>query len=267
MASKLCFLDWDDTLLCSSWIVHMRKLFGDNIVDLRPSFGLLEEAICKLLDTIRNSGYRMYIITNSENGWVELSIGRYIPSVLNKLEEFSIPIISARSQYEKIHGHSQDISGMNKWKKDAFANLLQPFCLAGQHAEGENIYDLCGYIPADPSGFIHDQSSQVLHATKVELLVIGDSPLDVQAAESVASIPSVKVQIIKCVEYPDIFTLIAQLRHITDTFGSFNPNDRYIGVCPDLILQEIKLLDSKLQITLANVDGNSENEEEPVKVC
>lgn len=263
MVSKLCFIDWDDTLLCSSWIVHMKKLFGNDVPELRPSFSLLEAAICKLLDTIRNAGYRIYIITNSETGWVELASRRYIPSVLDKLEEFSIPIISARSQYEAVHGKSQNPLDAVEWKKEAFMNLLQSFCIAGKNEEKENIYALCGYIPADPSGLIFDQHIQV--PTKVELLVIGDSHLDVQAAESASTIPSVKVKIIKCIEFPNIFTLITQLRHMADTFDSLMINDKHINICPDLVVQEAKLLDSKLQVIVSNID--KPKNEEPVKVC
>lgn len=223
MSSKLLILDYDDTIFCSSWVTSMKKIFGSDMTTLQPSFTNLEMAICKLLDTAQQFGYRTYIVTNSETGWVELSAGRYIPSILNKFTEVNVPVISARSQYEQIHGKSPspDISEIISWKKEAIVNLLQPFCLAGNHSGKETIYDLCGYIPSDPAGFIFDQMSNKPAADiKVNLLIIGDSPLDIRAAESVATISAAKVKTFKCDEYPDIFTIISQLHHISDNFGS-----------------------------------------------
>lgn len=226
MSSKICVLDYDDTIFCSSWLVSMKKLFGNDMSSLRPSFSKLETAICKLLDTIQTFGYRTYIVTNSEAGWVELSAGEYIPSILDKLMEVNAPIISARSQYEQVHGYSSGNALVSYWKKEAITNLLQPFCLAGNNSGKETIYDICGYIPSDPIGFMFNQINDRLSTanTKVDLLVIGDSPLDVQAAKSAENIPSVKVKIFKCEENPDIFKLISQLHHISDNFGSIIGN-------------------------------------------
>jgi len=226
MVSKLCFIDWDDTLFCSTWLASMKKVFGSDMNALRPSFESLENAICNLLDTVHKSGYKTYIVTNSETGWVELSAKRHVPTVLDKLAEINVPIISARSQYEKLHGPS-GLANMESWKKEAIVNLLQPFCLAGNHTGQDTIYDVCGYISSDPTGFVFDQIHNDSMIVKVNLLVIGDSPLDVQAAESAAVIPSVNVKIFKCDENPDIFGIISQLNHISANFVSIASNENF----------------------------------------
>jgi len=226
MVFRLCFIDWDNTLFCSTWLESMKKVFGNDMQILRPSFESLEQAICKLLDTVHESGYKPYIVTNAENGWVELSAKRHVPTVLDKLAEINVPIISARSQYEKLHGTS-GLTNMESWKKEAIVNLLQPFCLAGNHTEKSTIYDICGYISSDPTGFVFDQIHNDSMIVKVNLLVIGDSPLDVQAAESAAVIPSVNVKVFKCNENPDIFGIISQLDHISANFVSIASNEEF----------------------------------------
>jgi hypothetical protein len=260
MASKLCFVDWDDTLLCSSWIVRMKELFASDFSLLKPSFTLLEEAVCKFLDIIYKFGYRMYIITNSETGWVELSAGKYIPLILNKIEEYSIPIISARTQYEQLHGRVSIEESISFWKKDAFKNILHSFCLPKSSSGSETIYDLCGHIPNDPIGFIFDPVSAPPPVIKVNLLVIGDSHLDVQAAESATLDPSVKVKLLKGVEHPDLFTLVYQLRHMTDIFESFITETKSANVDPNLTIPSIPNSNSKLQTIFIKCDDNKENE-------
>mmetsp|Transcript_16031 Transcript_16031/g.30324 ORF Transcript_16031/g.30324 Transcript_16031/m.30324 type:complete len:158 (-) Transcript_16031:214-687(-) len=62
-------------------------------------------------------GGRVYIITNAEQGWVELSAAKFMPSVVPLLA--SLEVISARTRYEDRFPESP-----LQWKYYAFQNNL-----------------------------------------------------------------------------------------------------------------------------------------------
>jgi hypothetical protein len=62
----------------------------------------------------------IYIITNSEEGWVEWFVENFYPSVIPLLNK--IKIISARSLYEKKYP-----GNMKKWKMQSFLDLQLKF--------------------------------------------------------------------------------------------------------------------------------------------
>ena len=103
--SNTCIIfDWDDTLLPSYWLSkkgYLRKGYPPEIIsksqddiDLRK----LMETACRCLDiAIKKSG-NVYIVTNSDEGWVQLSTQRFIPDLMSFLKK--IKIISAKTKFE-----------------------------------------------------------------------------------------------------------------------------------------------------------------------
>ena len=83
------------------------------------ALALLEKRIILFLEVIQRLG-DVYIITNSEKGWVQLSCEQYIPSVWNSLKKF--PIISARSCHD-----TQYPGNPYMWKYLAFQECIQPY--------------------------------------------------------------------------------------------------------------------------------------------
>lgn len=79
----------------------------------------LEASVLELLDLALESG-QVYIVTNSEAGWVEMSARRFLPSVVRLLDK--ITVISARSIYER------DFPGCpSAWKLQAFMQMTDLF--------------------------------------------------------------------------------------------------------------------------------------------
>lgn len=115
--STVIIFDWDDTLLCTSWLSkHM---------DLAPSGDLYEhlrkvaQQSLSMLEAALKMGHT-YIITNSMSGWVEHSAGLWVPELLPVLRQ--VQIISARDTYEDLY---PDDAG--QWKLQAFLEMRHQF--------------------------------------------------------------------------------------------------------------------------------------------
>ena len=110
--------DWDDTLLCTS------SLFSEGYEEdwcvscsVQETLKKLEDAVFKILDESLKQG-KVYIITNSTDGWVEYSASKYMPRVRKLLEKISI--VSARSNYEFEYPLN-----FNQWKLHAFMDTIK----------------------------------------------------------------------------------------------------------------------------------------------
>jgi len=105
--------DWDDTLLCTSYL-NLRQdqnLSGTTERHLRE----IEGAARKLLELAMTLGHT-FIITNAMNGWVEYSSAKWVPEMLPVLQK--LHVISARTKYEP-HFPGE----VGKWKIQAFLEV------------------------------------------------------------------------------------------------------------------------------------------------
>jgi len=105
--------DWDDTLLCTSYL-NMRQEQPLPAPVQRHLQGI-ERAAQKLLELALRLG-RTFIITNAMNGWVEYSAAKYVPDLLTVLQK--IRVISARTKYEP-----QYPGEVREWKIQAFLEV------------------------------------------------------------------------------------------------------------------------------------------------
>lgn len=110
-------LDWDDTIMCSSWL----KKMGAGAEGNTPSEEILQEtskiatAVERLINKISEYG-RIFIVTNATDGWVELSCQVFMPSIYYLIT--GIPIISAQELYAHKYAHP------NMWKMMAFRSEI-----------------------------------------------------------------------------------------------------------------------------------------------
>lgn len=108
-------LDWDDTLLSSSWLAQNGlRLDGPDVVPAEAwaQLMLLQNSVIALIEKASQYG-EIVIITNAETGWVELSAKKFLPGVLPFLSKFQV--VSARSAYETAYPDSP-----SEWKVQAF---------------------------------------------------------------------------------------------------------------------------------------------------
>jgi len=113
--------DWDDTLLCSSWLREhdfLRQGGSANEELLASSEELLDASVQharSALETATKAGHT-YIITNAMSGWVESSAARWAPELLPVLR--SVRIVSARDKFQAAFPDDA-----RQWKIQAFLEV------------------------------------------------------------------------------------------------------------------------------------------------
>lgn len=115
MSSHIVF-DWDDTLLCTTFLDShgYSPLKNEPLPKNIPMLKELEESVYRILVAALERAQRVYIITNSDLGWVQLSARYYMPGILPLL--VSIYVISAKHRYQHQFLHSHD------WKAHSIKN-------------------------------------------------------------------------------------------------------------------------------------------------
>lgn len=111
--------DWDDTLLASTVLCSAGITLTSTEMpkDLKLQLQQLEAQVIKLLIRAIESQSRIYVITNAECGWVELSAAKFMPRVVPYLDR--VNIISARTTYQGCYPGNP-----NQWKATAFADRI-----------------------------------------------------------------------------------------------------------------------------------------------
>lgn len=153
----------------------------------------LESMVIKVLEEALTYGV-VKVITNAEEGWVELSGARFMPRLTKFLQNKNIKVVSARSTYEAKFPDSP-----SSWKTAAFA------------AEVDDTFP---------------------DMDQLNVLVLGDSLSERDAAHALASrLPTSCVKSVKLVERPDVTQLQRQIallhgsfRDLREHYGSFDVN-------------------------------------------
>jgi hypothetical protein len=111
--------DWDDTLLCTSYLNYKNCLTGlDHLPQCkRDTLTAIEKASGRLLEMAMSLG-QTFIITNALDCWVEYTSKVWAPSLSPLLQK--VNVVSARSQYE-----SQHPGDVPKWKEEAFKDVAR----------------------------------------------------------------------------------------------------------------------------------------------
>mmetsp|Transcript_133763 Transcript_133763/g.235891 ORF Transcript_133763/g.235891 Transcript_133763/m.235891 type:complete len:385 (+) Transcript_133763:68-1222(+) len=106
----IIIFDWDDTLLCTSFLKACAP--GQEPSNLKDSLRKLEKAAISLLRQALSFG-QTFIITNAVSGWVEQSAAEHLPELLPVLQH--VRVLSARSRYESEYPYDID-----RWKTETF---------------------------------------------------------------------------------------------------------------------------------------------------
>lgn len=115
----IIFFDWDDTLLCSSFLSgegFRLDTETEKSEEMTKQLKDLEVSVISVLKLAMTYG-EVHIVTNAETGWVQLSAQKFIPGVVPLLSK--VAVLSARSTYEEIFPDSP-----LKWKFYAFQERL-----------------------------------------------------------------------------------------------------------------------------------------------
>lgn len=121
-AETLILLDWDDTLMPSTWLSQsgLRLDAGAPTETQRAELTAAARAAARTVQAAKRLG-TVVVITNAEWGWVELSCKHFLPTLWPLLE--NIKIRSARSFFEQRGSLAPAL-----WKRVAFQQELRTFC-------------------------------------------------------------------------------------------------------------------------------------------
>lgn len=114
-SQTVTIFDWDDTLLCTSYLVQQEAYEKPLTSEMYEVLRGLENRSTQILELALRLG-QTYIITNAMQGWVEQSAAKYVPGILSVLQK--VPVISARSKYEEFYPRN-----VSMWKINAFQDL------------------------------------------------------------------------------------------------------------------------------------------------
>ena len=115
--NNIFFFDWDDTLLCTSYLIQAGAL-NDMEINKKDKEIMtnLDNLAYTLLSKTINLGF-VIIVTNGAPGWIEISSVTFYPKTAKVLDK--VKIISARGLCEKV------LPGdMRQWKTIAFKHAI-----------------------------------------------------------------------------------------------------------------------------------------------
>jgi hypothetical protein len=194
----IIFLDWDDTLLCSSVLSSQRIKLDSSLegkTELLQQLDELSTSIISVLNVALTYG-EVHIVTNGETGWVELSAQKFVPRVVPYLEK--LKVLSARSTFESAFPDSPV-----KWKFHAFQ---------------ESMAHLYNGVDCNRN-----------------ILSFGDSHAEREAIRAVTrGLPATRCKSIKFAERPSVEQLQRQLELVGNCFQYIFSHEEDLDLCMSL---------------------------------
>lgn len=179
-----------DTLIIFDWDDTLLCSSAINAQQWTPlQLQQLERTVDSILHAAMRLGETM-IVTNGNETWVQDSTRRFFPSLQPTLDK--LKVMSAR------HGYEQSYPGDPfSWKRQAFKEIMA---------------QRRGRIPG---------------CTGINLIAIGDSPAEIQAARSCTKVLSGRslVKTVKFKEAPTVNELLGQLRRVLQELGKIVSED------------------------------------------
>jgi hypothetical protein len=187
--SDLFFIDYDDTLLFTSYISNrMEKEKVEEVSDLiisheeKTVFNEVDNRVCMLCNLFISKGH-LYILTNAGYSWVKETSQLYLPNFYNMIyRDNKIRVVSATMLFEKYNGKDKmKTSTGADWKYFAMSYII-----------GQERYVM-------------------------RILSIGDSTYERDAAQRIhndklmGNLRIGKIQHIKLKEYPSIDDILCEL--------------------------------------------------------
>ena len=100
---RIFIFDWDDTLFPTTELSKNKQSYTEKIDEVFLShYAKLEETILQLFEMIVAKHGSVYIVTNSDEGWIPNLLTMYFPKLKKWLLEHQITIISAKSKFQHL---------------------------------------------------------------------------------------------------------------------------------------------------------------------
>jgi len=197
------FFDWDDTLIPSSFLAENGLRLDspeEQLILYQDQLKDLEDRVKTVLTLAMQMG-KVMIVTNAENGWVQLSAQKFLPGLTPFIEK--LDVLSARSTYENM------FDSPLKWKYYAFQQQLSNILSEKKRFmdTGSDSID-CNIMPQN------------------NIISFGDSHVEREAIRAVCrSIPNATTKSVKFAERPSLEQLLRQIELVTKCFGYIHSHD------------------------------------------
>ena len=119
--NSIIIFDWDDTLFSTSYLNKLGVFHNNfsNSKQIYEKIKKLEKKVEKVLSLSIEKGHT-FIITNSDEGWVQESSRIFYPEVFPLLQKISI--LSSRELFQHIYPNDS-----SKWKIETFKKIANYF--------------------------------------------------------------------------------------------------------------------------------------------
>ena len=190
--TNLFFFDWDDTLMCTSYLAPTGIIDESDSkqVDKNVIKNLDQLAASLLAKTIEKG--KTFIVTNAAHGWVEYSSKKLYPITSTLLKQ--VKVVSARGLYEKrLPGDYR------QWKSKAFIDTIT--------------------------------KCNIDFRKTANILCFGDSIIELEASHKLKELFSnAYIKTIKLKECPQPVELIKELKIILTQFDTILANIRNLSI-------------------------------------
>jgi len=131
--ATLIIFDWDDTLLPTTWLDELGLLLSSSRSPTPEQWTRLQDMATSAAASLTYALTfgKVVIVTNAEEGWVEASCHKFMPSLEPLLSE--IGVVSARSTCKGQSTH--------EWKRRAFTQEVSKY-FGQDHAGRQNIVSI-----------------------------------------------------------------------------------------------------------------------------
>ena len=190
--TNLFFFDWDDTLICTSYLAPTGVLDETDSKSVDKNIiKNLDQLVATLLTKTIEKG-QVFIVTNAAHGWIEYSSKKLYPITSKLLKQ--IKIVSARGLYEKrLPGDYR------QWKTRAFIDTIL--------------------------------NSNIDMKKTANILCFGDSIIELEATHKLKEIfANAYIKTVKFKESPQPVELIKELKIIISQFDIILSNIKNLSI-------------------------------------
>lgn len=201
--NTIIIFDWDDTLLPSSQVSELDPLtLSQATID---ALMVCEKSVINVLSHVVNIFKHVYVVTNAEDKWVELSMQKYYRVLQHHNVLEKVLIISARSNYQ----HKNPSDPM-QWKYYA-------------------MYDISMSVFGNTSGSdLSNHQSQ----NRKQIISFGDNHSERNAVLGLSKIfPDIYTKSVKFTEHPEIHRITEQLDTVKKSLKYLTEYPGHLDLC------------------------------------
>lgn len=187
----IIIFDWDDTLLPSSHVSGM----DPSQIDAETKQNLLdcEKIVINILTRVSETYKYLYIVTNAEDLWVQMSMEKYYKTLLTHDVMKKIKIVSARSTYQDKFPQAPQ-----KWKYLAMHDILTSV-----------------FVDLITDTTQNNQSGSTIQNLKKQIISFGDDNCEREAVISLSkTFPQIYAKSVKFVIAPKCIQIGKQLEFL-----------------------------------------------------